>query len=58
MFMKMNDTPMAETSGASLGAVRSGRLAAEAAAERLGRPIRGLVADLPKNLLVRLLAGS
>jgi len=40
------------------GAVRSGRLAAEAAAERLGRPIRGLVADLPKNLLVRLLAGS
>jgi hypothetical protein len=39
------------------GAVRSGRLAAEAVAGRCGSPIRALVADLPKNLLVRLLAG-
>ena len=39
------------------GAVRSGRLAAEAAAERLGSPIAGVVADLPKNLFMRLLAG-
>jgi hypothetical protein len=36
------------------GAVRSGRLAALAASERS----QGLVADLPKNLLVRLLVGS
>ncbi len=40
------------------GAVRSGRLAAQAAAAHLGRPIRSLVADLPKNPLVRLLAGA
>ena len=39
------------------GAVRSGRLAAEAVAGRCGSPIRAVVADLPKNLLVRLLAG-
>jgi zeta-carotene desaturase len=40
------------------GAVRSGRLAAVAAAEQLGIPCRGLAADLPRGLLVRgLLAG-
>ena len=40
------------------GAVRSGRLAAVAAAERLGIPCRGLAADLPRGPLVRgLLAG-
>ena len=37
------------------GAVRSGRLAAEAAARLLGVRCRGLVPDLPKNPLVRLL---
>ena len=40
------------------GAIRSGRLAAEALAARLGRPIRAVVGDLPKNLLVRLLTGA
>jgi squalene-associated FAD-dependent desaturase len=40
------------------GAVRSGRLAAVAAAERLGIPCRGLATDLSRGLLVRgLLAG-
>ena len=40
------------------GAVRSGRLAAVAAAERLGIPCPQLAADLPRGLLVRgLLAG-
>jgi squalene-associated FAD-dependent desaturase len=39
------------------GAVRSGRLAAEAVAERRGSPIRAVVDDLPKNLLVRLVVG-
>jgi phytoene dehydrogenase-like protein len=40
------------------GAVRSGRLAAVAAAERLGIPCPGPSADLPRGLLVRgLLAG-
>ncbi len=37
------------------GAVRSGRLAAAAAARAAGRPATSLVADLPKNPLVRLL---
>ncbi len=40
------------------GAIRSGRLAAEALAASLGRPIRAVVGDLPKNLLVRLLTGA
>jgi squalene-associated FAD-dependent desaturase len=40
------------------GAVRSGRLAAEAVGRYLGRPVAGLAADLPKNLLVRLLGGG
>lgn len=39
------------------GAVRSGRLAAEAAARAVGRSISGLTADLPKSRLVRLLVG-
>jgi squalene-associated FAD-dependent desaturase len=39
------------------GAVRSGRFAAEATARQLGIPCRGLVPDLPKNPLVRLLVG-
>ena len=40
------------------GAVRSGRLAAVAAAERLGIPCPDLAADLPRGVLVRgLLAG-
>lgn len=39
------------------GAIRSGRLAAEAVGRRLGRPFRALVPDLPRNPLVRLLAG-
>ena len=39
------------------GAVRSGRIAAEAVAGRLGRPIVAVAADLPKNPLVRLLSG-
>jgi squalene-associated FAD-dependent desaturase len=39
------------------GAIRSGRTAAEAVADSLGRPIAALVADLPKNLLVRLIVG-
>jgi squalene-associated FAD-dependent desaturase len=40
------------------GAVRSGRLAALAAAERLGIPCPGLAADLPRGPIVRgLLAG-
>jgi len=37
------------------GAVRSGRLAAVAAAERLGIPCPGLTADLPRGPLVRML---
>ncbi len=37
------------------GAVRSGRLAAEAAAHQLGMPCPGLAPDLTKNPLVRLL---
>jgi squalene-associated FAD-dependent desaturase len=39
------------------GAIRSGRVAAEAAGRALGRPITALVADLPRGPLVRLLAG-
>jgi squalene-associated FAD-dependent desaturase len=39
------------------GAIRSGRAAAEAAARPLGRPVKALVADLPRGPLVRLLAG-
>jgi len=39
------------------GAIRSGRAAAEAAGRALGRPVSALVADLPRNPLVRLLAG-
>ncbi len=40
------------------GAVRSGRLAAEACGAALGVPVRGLVPDLRKGLLVRVLLGS
>lgn len=40
------------------GAVRSGRIAADALLRSRGLPGNTLVADLPKNLLVRLLAGS
>lgn len=40
------------------GAVRSGRLAAAAAAERLGLACHGLTPDLPKGLLVRLAIGG
>lgn len=39
------------------GAIRSGRAAAERAGQALGRPVRGVVADLPRNPLVLLLAG-
>jgi squalene-associated FAD-dependent desaturase len=39
------------------GAVRSGRLAAEAVGDRLGRPLEALVPDLPRGPVVRLLAG-
>ncbi|MGI9177139.1 MAG: hydroxysqualene dehydroxylase HpnE [Pirellulales bacterium] len=39
------------------GAIRSGRRAAEAVATSLQRPIAAVVADLPKNPLVRLLVG-
>jgi squalene-associated FAD-dependent desaturase len=39
------------------GAVRSGRLAAKAAAARLGLPCPGLTPDLPKGLLVRMILG-
>jgi squalene-associated FAD-dependent desaturase len=39
------------------GAIRSGRAAAEAAGRAMGRPVKALVADLPRNPLVRLLAG-
>ncbi len=39
------------------GAVRSGRLAAVAVGQRLGRPSPPLAPDLPKNPLVRLLSG-
>jgi len=39
------------------GAVRSGRIAAEAVGGAIGRPLRALVADLPRSPLVRLLAG-
>ena len=40
------------------GAVRSGRLAAAAAAQTVGRIAVPLTADLAKNLLVRMLASS
>jgi len=40
------------------GAVRSGRLAAAAAAQTVGRTAVPLTADLAKNLLVRMLASS
>jgi squalene-associated FAD-dependent desaturase len=40
------------------GAVRSGRLAAASAAERLAIPCDGLATDLPKGLLVRLAIGE
>jgi squalene-associated FAD-dependent desaturase len=40
------------------GAVRSGRIAAEATAASLGRPVPALVADLPKGLLVRSICGG
>ena len=39
------------------GAVRSGRLAAEAVGRGLGRPLTSLVPDLPRGGLVRLLTG-
>jgi hypothetical protein len=39
------------------GAVRSGRLAAEAVLAKVGRPRRLLAADLPHGPLVRLLTG-
>jgi len=38
------------------GAVRSGRIAAAAAGRLLGLEVTGLVPDLPKNLLVRMVA--
>jgi squalene-associated FAD-dependent desaturase len=37
------------------GAIRSGRIAAEAVAKRLGRPLVAVAADLPKNPLVRMI---
>jgi squalene-associated FAD-dependent desaturase len=40
------------------GAVRSGRIAAAEVGRFLGRPVPGVVADLPKNPLVRLLGGG
>lgn len=40
------------------GAVRSGRLAAEACGASLGTPVRGLAPDLQKSPLVRLLVGG
>lgn len=40
------------------GAVRSGRLAAEAALRWIGNPCPSIVPDLPKNAVVRLLLGS
>jgi squalene-associated FAD-dependent desaturase len=40
------------------GAVRSGRIAAEAAAASLGRPVQALIADLPKGPLVRSICGG
>jgi uncharacterized protein with NAD-binding domain and iron-sulfur cluster len=40
------------------GAVRSGRLAAEALLEFLGRPVRLLTPELPRGLLARWLCGS
>lgn len=39
------------------GAVRSGRLAAEAVGRSLGRPVTGVVADLPKGWIVKALTG-
>lgn len=39
------------------GAVRSGRIAAEALAKESGNPLRALVDDLPRGLLVRFVAG-
>jgi squalene-associated FAD-dependent desaturase len=39
------------------GAVRSGRLAAAALGERLGRRVKGLVPDLPHGWLVRMAVG-
>jgi hypothetical protein len=40
------------------GAVRSGRIAADALGRALGHPVRSLVPDLPRGPLVRLLAGT
>ena len=40
------------------GAVRSGRIAADALVADLGGHRRSLVADLPRGLVVRLLAGA
>ena len=39
------------------GAVRSGRLAAEAAGRRLGLTVQGLAPDLTKGVLVRAMLG-
>ena len=39
------------------GAVRSGRIAAEAVGRHLGRPVPGIVDDLPKGWIVRALTG-
>jgi squalene-associated FAD-dependent desaturase len=39
------------------GAVRSGRIGAEAVGRAVGQPLTALVPDLPRNPLVRLLAG-
>jgi zeta-carotene desaturase len=40
------------------GAVRSGRLAAEAVGTALGRPVTGMVADLPKGWIVKAIVGK
>lgn len=40
------------------GAVRSGRLAAEAVGHSLGRPVSGIVADLRKGWIVRTIVGG
>ena len=40
------------------GAVRSGRLAATAVGLQVGRPVASITADLPKNLVVKLLTGN
>jgi hypothetical protein len=39
------------------GAVRSGRIAAEAAGRQLGRPVPGIVDDLQQGWIVRALTG-